>query len=65
MVFLSKLPGYDFLKTIGGNFLQLEKDERHSVVLARIEDSWQIGYLMEIMDNGLFAIFVPDAAMSR
>lgn len=61
--FLSKLPGYDFLKSIGANLLHLEKAGSHTVVLARIEDSWQIGYITEELDNGLFAVFVPDAPM--
>ena len=61
--FLSKLPGYDFLKRIGGNLLHVEDDGNHPVVLARIEDAWQIGYLMETLDNGLYAVFIPNAPM--
>lgn len=62
-VFLTKLPGYDFLKSIGANLLHLEKEGSHTVVLAQIEDAWQIGYITEELDNGLFAVFVPDAPM--
>jgi uncharacterized membrane protein len=59
--FLTKLPGYDLLKRIGSSLIGIEDDGTHPVVLARIEDSWQIGYLMETLDNGLYAVFVPDA----
>jgi uncharacterized membrane protein len=61
--FLTKFPGYEFLKSLGAHKLQLEKKESPTVVLARIEESWQIGYITEELDNGLFAVFVPDAPM--
>lgn len=61
--FLTKLPGYDFLKSVSGNLLHLEKEGSHTVVLARIEDSWQIGYITEELDNGVYAVFVPDVPM--
>lgn len=61
--FLTKLPGYDFFKSIGANLLHLEKAGSRPVVLARIEDAWQIGYITEELDNGLFAVFIPDAPM--
>lgn len=60
-VLLTKLPGYEFLKSLGGNLLHLDKELHHTVVMAQIEDSWQIGYITEELDNGLFAVFIPDA----
>lgn len=58
---LNKFPGYEFLKTVGDQLLHLEKGEKHDVVLAKIEDAWQIGYITENLDNGLFAVFIPEA----
>ena len=58
---LSNLPGYEFMKSIGANLVGLEDDGNHQVVLARIEEAWQIGFLMETLENGHHAVFVPDA----
>ncbi|MBK8869762.1 MAG: DUF502 domain-containing protein [Elusimicrobia bacterium] len=59
--FLSKLPGYEFLKTTGGQFLHVDQEGQQNVVLARIEDAWQIGYITEALENDLFAIYIPGA----
>lgn len=59
--FLSKFPGYEFLKTTSGQLLHVEQGGEHTVVLARIEEAWQIGYITEALDNGLFAVYVPGA----
>ena len=53
------VPGYRSLKAMlavseGG-------DPGFSVVLARIEDAWQLAFLMERLDGGLLAVFVPAA----
>ena len=56
---LSNLPGYEFIKTMSENFLAAEKEHAYPVVLARIEDSWQLGFLIERLEGGLCAVFVP------
>ncbi len=58
---LSKLPGYNFLKGISESLAGFETDHRQEVVLARIEDAWQIGFLMERVENDHYAVFVPGA----
>ena len=58
---LSNLPGYEFMRSFGDNLVGLEDDGDHQVVLARIEEAWQIGFLMETLENGYHAVFVPDA----
>ena len=58
---LSKLPGYNFLKGISESLVGFETDHRQEVVLARIEDSWQIGFLMERLEKDHYAVFVPGA----
>ncbi len=58
---LSNLPGYEFMKSIGAGLVGLEDDGKHHVVLAQIEEAWQIGFLMETLENGYHAVFVPDA----
>jgi len=58
---LSKLPGYNFLKGISESLAGFETDHRQEVVLARIEDAWQIGFLMERVEKDRYAVFVPGA----
>ncbi|MCL5279488.1 MAG: DUF502 domain-containing protein [Planctomycetes bacterium] len=58
---LSLVPGYDFFKGISESLVGHEKDHAHEVVLARIEESWQIGFLMERVEPDHYAVFVPGA----
>lgn len=61
---LSFIPGYEFIKsmatmTVGQN------EALHQVVLVRIEDALQIGFLVERIDDIHAAVFVPDAPNPR
>jgi uncharacterized membrane protein len=56
---LSNLPGYEFIKNLSGNLLGDETKQTYPVVLARIEDAWQLAFLMERMEGGQVAVFVP------
>jgi uncharacterized membrane protein len=38
-----------------------ETGRSYPVVLARIEEAWQIGFLMERLGSGHYAVFVPGA----
>jgi uncharacterized membrane protein len=58
-VFLYNVPGYDFLKGVSESLVGYETGHAHQVVLARIEEAWQIGFLMERLENGHYAVFVP------
>ena len=58
---LSKIPGYSFLKGAGESVLGLEGQIPYTVVLARIEDSWQFGFVIEKLAGGHLAVFIPDA----
>ncbi len=58
---LSKLPGYDFFKGISESLVGFETEHAHEVVLARIEEAWQIGFLMERVESDHYAVFVPGA----
>jgi uncharacterized membrane protein len=59
---LSNLPGYSLVSTLGAEITGTS-DARSSmqVVLARIEDSWQLGLLVERIDETHSAVFVPGA----
>ncbi len=58
-VFLYYIPGYDFFKGISESLLGYEMGRAHQVVLARIEETWQIGFLTERLESGHYAVFVP------
>jgi uncharacterized membrane protein len=56
---LSNVPGYEFFKSLGGNLLGDEKQRVYPIVLARIEDAWQIALLIERIEGGHVAVFIP------
>ena len=58
---LSNVPGYQFLKSMGESVLGVEDEPAPQVVLARIEDAWQIAFLVERLEDGHLAVFVPGA----
>jgi len=58
---LSNVPGYEFIKSASRSFFAVEKEQDHSVVLARIGDAWQIAFLVERLEGGHVAVFVPNA----
>jgi len=60
-VFLYNVPGYDLFKGISESLLGYDMGRSHQVVLARIEGAWQIGFVMERLESGHYAVFVPSA----
>jgi len=59
---LSNLPGYSMISTLGADVAGTGNGQPHmQVVLARIEDSWQVGLLVERIDETHSAVFVPGA----
>jgi uncharacterized membrane protein len=63
--FLTNLPGYEFLKGMGEGLLGAETQQTYEVVLARIEDAWQLAFLIERLEKGHLAVFVPGAPNPR
>ena len=58
---LSNIPGYSLLKGMGENAAGFGSKNLKEVVLIDIEEVWQIGFLMERLDDGLNAVFIPGA----
>ena len=59
---LSNLPGYSVVSTLGADIAGTGHAQSHmQVVLARIEDCWQLGLLVETIDETHSAVFVPGA----
>lgn len=62
MAVLSRVPGYESIKSKSEKVLGIEKQQvTFPVVLARFDDSWRIGFRVEELENGLVVVFVPDA----
>ena len=58
---LAKIPGYLLLKAAGQSALGVESQSQYPVVLARIEDAWQFGFIVERLPDEHFAVYVPGA----
>lgn len=58
---LSNLPGYSLMKSVGETMVGFEREHAYEAVLARIEDAWQIAFLVERIEGGHVAVFVPGA----
>jgi uncharacterized membrane protein len=58
---LGKVPGYAMLKGMLHGSTGLEQEGDVKVVLARLEDAWQIAFLVEAHKDGQCAVFVPGA----
>ena len=49
------------MKSMGEGLAQIEDAEDLKPVLIGIDGGWQIGYLLETLENGWVAVFVPQA----
>ena len=58
---LSKIPGYEVLKKTGESFAGFETDNKLHTVLARIEDAWQLAFLIEEIEGENYAVYIPGA----
>lgn len=59
--FLGNLPGYRAFKSMTQELLAVETAPELTVALARIEDAWQLAFILEEHDDGLLTVFVPQA----
>jgi len=56
---LNKLPGYTFIKTMSESMMGMEKEDAKTAVMVRFDDSMQIGFLIEELDNEMVSVFIP------
>jgi uncharacterized membrane protein len=56
---LSRVPGYTIMKGMAEGLLGTERALTREAVLVRIEDAWQIGFLVERVEPGHVAVFIP------
>jgi len=58
---LEKIPVYELLKTKAQSTLSFEETEGMSPVAARFDDSWQVAFEIERIEDGKVVLFLPGA----
>ena len=58
---LGGLPQYQLVKSMAEGLAHVESAEGVDPALVSIEGGWQIGYLLEPLDNGWVTVFLPQA----
>ncbi|PIB34348.1 hypothetical protein BFP72_02380 [Reichenbachiella sp. 5M10] len=57
----SIIPGYSLIKGMTETLAGLESDKLNEVVLVDMEEAWQIGFLMDRIDENISTVFLPGA----
>ena len=58
---LGRLPHYQLIKSMAEGLAHIESASGLKPALVSIEDGWQIGYLLEKLENDWVAVFLPQA----
>jgi uncharacterized membrane protein len=58
---LGRIPQYQVMKSTAEGLAHLESASGLKPALVSIEDGWQIGYLLEQLENDWVAVFLPQA----
>jgi uncharacterized membrane protein len=58
---LGRLPHYQLIKSMAEGLAHIENASGLKPILVSIEDGWQIGYLLEKLENDWVAVFLPQA----
>ena len=58
---LGRLPHYQLIKSMAEGLAHIESASSLKPALVSIEDGWQIGYLLEQLENDWVAVFLPQA----
>ncbi|HWM28617.1 MAG TPA: DUF502 domain-containing protein [Woeseiaceae bacterium] len=62
---LSNLPGYEFIKGVSESLAGVDTSGVRDAVMVRIEDAWQIAFVVDHLDDGHLAVYVPGVPDSR
>ena len=49
------------MKSMGESFAGIDIDQGYETVLARFDDGWQIAFMVERIEDGHVAVFIPGA----
>lgn len=58
---LSNIPGYSMIKGMTETAIGIENNNDNEIMLVNIEEVWQLGILMDQIDDELYTIFLPGA----
>jgi len=58
---MGAVPQYRMMKSVAEGFAQVESAQDLLPVLLRLDDSWQLGYQIEELQDGSIAVFLPAA----
>jgi uncharacterized membrane protein len=58
---LGRLPQYRLMKSMAEGLAHIESASGLKPALVTIEDGWQIAYVLEQLENGWVAVFLPQA----
>jgi uncharacterized membrane protein len=58
---LGGIPQYQLVKSMAEGLAKVENAEGVKPALVSIEGGWQLGYLLEPLENGWIAVFLPQA----
>jgi uncharacterized membrane protein len=59
--FLGGLPQYRLMKSMAEGLAHVEDADDVKPALINIEEAWQLGYMLETLENGWVAVFLPQA----
>lgn len=59
---LANVPGYSVIKLMGESLLGVQTEHSQPVVFVHFDDHWQLGFLVERLDDGLMTVHIPDAS---
>jgi uncharacterized membrane protein len=62
---LNRFPQYQLMKSAAEGLVHIESASGLKPALVSIEDGWQIGYLIEQLENDWVAVFLPQAPTPR
>ncbi|HEX7107680.1 MAG TPA: DUF502 domain-containing protein [Aestuariivirga sp.] len=58
---LGNLPQYQLMKSMAEGLAKVESTKGVKPVLVSVDGGWQIGYILEELENGWVAVFLPQA----
>jgi uncharacterized membrane protein len=62
---LGNLPGYAFYRSIGEGIAGVESRDLRQPVMVSIEDAWQLGMVVDKLEDGLLAVYIPSVPEGR
>ena len=59
------LPGYSFYKSFGESLVGVEAAGARELVMVSTEDAWQIAMVVDELEDGLLAVYIPGVPEAR